>query len=293
MSTAKPQTKQGSNPAMTRGNAYHRCKKDNSCLSRLPSQAHSEKMRLMSVSDLAMAAEYVLDASKKSSSSKKSFRIQQNLIDNLKETIKLREAVGATYANDSDDGHQHIIETLKYCHAVLCSSRVHLQRGATSETGSGSRAEMGRYGILSDDDSDHEDQEAEEDLDDLPRPNRPSEPLKDYSIENDLCNGSLAFQANLFFLTAETLFDTVIDAYETLKQRMTALLESNLDSKKRDHQVMIHLMQATATVNLAIEYIRYLENSFFLESSQLDNIYDVFAVLNFQDTVLQLEEIFA
>ena len=54
---------------------------------------------------------------------------------------------------------------------------------------------------------------------------------------------------------------------------------------------MIHLMQATATVNLAIENIRYLENTFFLESSQLNNIYDVFAVLNFQDTVLQLEEI--
>ena len=217
---------------MTRGNAYHRYKKTTRAFRDCLAKLIPKKMRLVSVSDLATAAEYVLNASKKSSSSKKSFRIQQNLLDNLKETIKLREAVGATYADDSDDGHQHIIETLKYCHAVLCSSRVHLQRRATSETGSGPRAEMGRYGILSDDDSDHEDQEAEEDLDDLPRPNRPSEPLKDYSIENDLCNGSLAFQANLFFLTAETLFETVIDAYETLKQKTTALKESNLDSKK-------------------------------------------------------------
>ena len=48
-------------------------------------------------------------------------RLHKKLIENLEESIALRQLVGATYGEEqnADETHKHMILVLKYCHSKL------------------------------------------------------------------------------------------------------------------------------------------------------------------------------
>lgn len=65
----------------------------------------------------------------------------------------------------------------------------------------------------------------------MERPTKGS--AKGCSIESDLAAGGLAaLQASLFFLTAESLFEAVIDVREALQQSVANLRQSDMAPRK-------------------------------------------------------------
>lgn len=238
-----------SDKRLSRGSAYEHHKKTTRAFRDCLAKLIPSNMRLVSVSDLATAVEHVLELSKKTMKKdmafvKKRLKIHQSLLDNLEETIVMRELVGATYGDDMDDGHRHMIQVLKYCRIVLEASRAAYVQGKSTgervkENVHDSHNKGGRYQVLGghdDSDEEYEDSNGQvfksdvehdnsEDPHSLERPVRPPG-SKDYSIENDLVTGSLAFQANFFFLTVENLFTIVADSYEKLKEKMDTLIKA-------------------------------------------------------------------
>jgi hypothetical protein len=262
---------------------------------------------LASVSDLAKAADCILcqsmEKEKESKANKKSISVQQliPLLNDLEESIHLREAVAAQYVTNSDDGHNYMIQVLKYCQQILVKSRQNLsqkrqknktgtkkcfaqppQQNASESTKAVVPSLIHRFGDLEMDDSDSDD-----DTDDFP-----PEPARDYSIEEDLIKGSWSFQANLFFLSAESLFETVAQAYENLNMEMNKFKSSKQSFHHVNHQTVVLLLQTTAKVNLAIEHMKSLEQSFILEHKKpFASIFHVFAVLIFPDQIGQMEKL--
>ena len=267
---------------MSRGGAYNRYKRTTRAFQ--DGLAKLVPFRLVSVSDLAKAVGFI------SSNCRKPIDYK-SLLDNLDETIALREIVGATYSEEINDGHLYIIQTLQYCRQVLQGlwkrkqratktmktlKKTHTLSHKTDEIKNDKNVPPNGFQILCP-------YEEEESNSDIPGFERPSEPVsKVYSIEEDLIKGSMIFQANLFFLAAENLFATVVETFETLKEQ---LKDSN------NHQTVIQLIQASAAVNLALENVQYLERSFLLECEHFHSIHHIFAVLIFQKQIYAMEDI--
>ena len=274
---------------------------------------------LVSVSDLAKAADYILNAnnsnsststsSNTSSNTKLKQHVKQSLLTPLDESIRLRQAVGATYSlEEQDDGHAYVIQVLQYCRSVLhvivrtnVPSKQHRRQGyqnmenenphQPSSIANGVGFEL--LNIDSDDDSDDDgdDDDATPREEDKHTLKRPPEASKQYSIESDLIEGSLVFRANLFFLNAENLFSIVAEAYGTLQKDLELLESSGKPFAQVNHETVVHILKATATVNLAIKHVRCLEKSFVAGNAPFHSIYHVFGVLVFPDMIKEMESI--
>ena len=278
---------------------------------------------LVSVSDLYRAANHaynaVLMACKnggpptRTASRLTSLEFHCTILQELTETITLREHVGSTYSDDYNDGHKYIIKVLHRCRQKLKASQQTLRRAygeqklqktsasageiGDKENRNGQHADNRSYGFESlriENDEDFSDEEDDSD-DDRDSPSASDEELhpkdiihdvqecKKYSIEDDLIKGSLAFQANMFFIDAEGLFSIAVNAYKELDQKL---------SETSDHgQHATAILQATAVINLVLENVVRLEKSLHLESGTFENIYQVFAVLIFQRQISEMEAI--
>lgn len=259
---------------------------------------------LESISDLAKAANHVATRQKRARSLERSnntinAKEYDSLLEYLEETIQLREKVGATYAEDFNDGHHYIIQILKYCHQTLRTFRSQLNKDdifngnatlVTDKKNSINAADIDQqqhnqfhelsYCSSSDDEDDVEnDQNASEVVPNV----EPLSTSKEYSINDDLIEGSVVFQIHLLFLNAENLFTVIDDAFGNLKQQ--------LDSKPSNHQAVVYLLQASAAVSLALKDMKYLEESLMIEFEDAFSIYHIFAVLIFQQQIYEMEDI--
>ena len=269
----------------------------------------SSKIRLVSVDDLAKAVDYISNQSKKQNVV---LTIDKSLLDNLEESIQLREAVVATYEDvPQDDGHVYMISILKYCHEVLLQCRRRFKKNrallkakapAIIDTNKEEKTEslpsawyssIGQFDALqieSDTEDEYGDVSSSSDDQELDI-RLEKNPTKEYSIENDLIKGSKAFQVYLFFLSAEKLFSLVTDACKALNDGMTNLQSSGESFEYVNHHTTLLILQTTATINLAIEQMRYLEETFFFEQEVLRNMYQVIALLMFPKPIHQIQTI--
>ena len=210
---------------------------------------------------------------------------------------------------DSDEGHRYMNGMLHYCQGVLRKCRKLYLVSIPSSEGSkprpnqkGSKVPVtnilsGRFEALNihggeDDESDAEeaDNGAEEIIE------RPEDPARNYSIEKDLIEGDGIMQALMYLSQIEHLFDMVDYHFRCLKSQITSIKkqwklidEDGGNAAARDAAIAIATIKTSSLVNLALEEMKYLEESLIAESPQLKTFYHVIAVLVFPKMIRPLE----
>jgi hypothetical protein len=263
-------------------------------------------VRLISISDLGSATELLLEESKNASSSVDEAKrekmtvpyVRGELLANLNESIKLREAVAGDFQDDADDGHAYMIGMLHYCRYVLRSCRkkqlatfAALKRSSskTAATTDDDGLGVGQFDALGVDGEDSEPDDEEEELNAAPivRPTAPVD--REYLIQRDLIDGSYQWQARSYIFQVKTLFDMVDQNFKRLKDDIRQIKQDFADDRKgADTAMVLSTMRAAAASNMAIQEIRYLEGTLKIDSPQFKTFYHILAILQFATQVDQL-----
>eukprot|EP00529_Nitzschia_sp_RCC80_P031900 CAMPEP_0113472766 /NCGR_PEP_ID=MMETSP0014_2-20120614/17690_1 /TAXON_ID=2857 /ORGANISM="Nitzschia sp." /LENGTH=870 /DNA_ID=CAMNT_0000365497 /DNA_START=295 /DNA_END=2904 /DNA_ORIENTATION=- /assembly_acc=CAM_ASM_000159 len=267
------------------------------------SKKHTGGRKLVTVADLSTAVDdvygrFVVDETSSTTfdddDRKNTQTTIQGLVDDLNVTISLRVSVGATYEHDENDGHYYMIQILRYCRRqlkacikALAASVLPAQQRNDSRAGESDGSMNNRFLFL--DIQDDEGVVVDDDDDDIVDNYEQFEEYwrntsKECTIEEDLIKGSLAFEANLFFLTAERYFALVDNEYQQLHQALS-------DRSTTHTEKAISLIQATSAINLVLENVCRLEKTLQLECDKLNSIYTFLAVLIFNKQIADMERI--
>lgn len=270
------------------------------------------------VSDLGRGAEYIFKETKakllprsKPKTIKKSnqFWIQNSLLSDLEASIKLRETLTITYIQqgEGDQGHQYMLDMLKYCQQLLLKCKdLLVVAGRSKASSTAEKGEViatgGQFAALSIDDADADDggddeKAEEEEWENIPSTiaeGKPTEPNREYSVEEDLIEGSYRNQALFFLYTIDVLFSNINHQFKLLKMNIQA--RKNADNLKKDEESVLDgsqaasgywmvndLLSMTALTNLSLDAFEVFEQSFYLDCPHFSSFYHVLAALVFYE----------
>ncbi|KAL7538131.1 hypothetical protein ACHAWF_005999 [Thalassiosira exigua] len=249
---------------------------------------------LTSVSDLGNAVEHLLQ---KSSRGRKGATppVGMGLLSCLNLTIKLRGKITASAGGDSDEGHAYMNGMLRYCRDVLRECRkiyvasTPKRDKSTDDSGEANPDILGgQFGALSMHDGEGG-EESEEDVPDCAPAERPSEPDREYSIEKDLIQVD-DLNVRMYIIQINGCLDMMDYQLGRLKGKLDHF-KSHPEITKRDLDTAIPLlvMSYSACVNLALEEVKFLEESLVAESPQFKTFYHVIAAIVFGGAIKELE----
>ena len=316
------------NPAHNQGMYYTYKLKTQSFRDRIQ-RLLPKSIRLKSVSDLSQASDLIFDQAvasldgshgndnsngevknNKNSVASMNFAIPHEIIKDLDESIRLRSEVGKRFVHNTDDGHAFMLSTLEYCRKKLKQARSIIKiKGKSTQDSVRSITDTQQSDELNSDsnrferlaDSDDEEGDGKdgtiitEDMikeGTFPTLSPPAEPKENYSIEEDLIQGSDRFQACTFLVSIERHMELVSRHFESLKEVMRNQSDekNSMENKQKEDAHLLLLLKILTAANMAIESVQNMEAALATDRPHLSNFYNIIAVVFLSDYIDAIEK---
>jgi hypothetical protein len=260
---------------------------------------------MKSVNDLKKGADTILELSVASLETEDPLQIPivapTEVLHDLSRSIQYRTMFSESKfgtATGGDQGHQYMIDVLRYCRSILRFSR-HVAKVAIAEDlkknpfkeprdvdGIG-----GRFNALMLDEEDEEEEE-KEDLVALeqnirwrkfPNFQAPKAPAQEIDIEQGLINGDDRFQAVALLRTMDDLMSVVDGHYGLLKSYLR-------DPQRRSDGGSVQLlMECAVAANMAVESVHAAEHALATHHPHMSSFYHVLALVFLPSYVADIE----
>lgn len=241
----------------------------------------------MNVHSLVEAADSLADSNR---------HVSPNLLRTLRSAIRIRQRVALLYddvAGGRDPGHEYFVKVLQYCYQRLkpltqSDTTIEGQAASAAKVSDDNVAEVSnKFHALSteeDDDNAEDDMETDDKWEET-KVERPEEPEVDYSINDDLIEGSDCFLATSFLDTINLLLGEVASSYANLK----TICQQPQQAGEEKPLLGFELMKCAVVVaNAAIQELRYHEQVLIEERPHLNSFYRILAAALLPDTIYSL-----
>jgi hypothetical protein len=209
--------------------------------------------------------------------------VESTLMHDLKLALRVRKRVAQSMMGGGDEGHAYFNCILAYSWGKLrrkwkAQRNVPESRRQQTPTAAPSYEEdtfVNRFSVLSDDDIEEDEQdEAWFPTNEIPRPATSKPELRDITLE-DIVHGDDRQAVILFFLSLDELMGHNVDQYSKLKHEF----QDNQREQLPANVIAVHLMEAAAGSNFAIDQVSMLEQQLMIEYPHLNTVYKVLALL--------------
>jgi hypothetical protein len=260
-------------------------------------QVLPQNFELRRVPDLQRAANFILDSCidnlNKFDVTNPPIVVSDATMLSLKTSLALRQEISNRMsAEQQDEGHTFMIDTLRFCRKVLLIAwnlaREIKKRVVNNDVVAQDLSErFNAFASLSDPESDEDDDEDEIEvsvLQDFPlllesgnfRVEAPLEPenASQYTIEQ-LVNGDDRFQAVSFLSSMEIMMQSVYTHYEFMK----SYLRGKKDISHSSSTNLYMLMECSVVANIAMESVEQTFATLTLDHPHIKSFYDLLAIV--------------